>query len=90
MRRRLLAGLAWGLVLVWAVSAALPDGALGRWWRARATLAAHEARLATLAAREAELGREIHALRHDHVAIEAAIHRELGYVHPDELIVLRK
>ncbi len=90
MRRRIIPWLAWGFVLAWAASWLLPDGPLRRYLAAKEEVAALADALQTLRKEEAALLREIHALRHDRIAMEAAIHRELGYVHPDEVIILRK
>jgi len=47
-----------------------------------------EREIATLKAERARLTRELQRLRNDPKAIEALIHRELGYVHPDETMVI--
>jgi len=49
-----------------------------------------EAELADLKAERERLAREVLRLRDDPAALEELIHRELGYVHPDEYMVIRR
>ena len=48
-----------------------------------------ESELADLKAEREQLANEVLRLRNDPKALEALIHRELGYVHPDEYMVIR-
>jgi len=54
----------------------------------RAELHKLQAEVARLRARRERLAREILRLRHDPKALEELAHRELGYVYPDEYMVL--
>jgi len=47
-----------------------------------------EAELSDLKAKREHLAREVLRLRDDPAALEELIHRELGYVHPDEYMVI--
>ncbi len=47
-----------------------------------------QAEVARLRAQRERLAREILRLRHDPKALEELAHRELGYVYPDEYMVL--
>jgi len=53
-----------------------------------AQLQAAKAELATLHADRERLAQEILRLRDDPKALEELIHRELGYVYPDEVMVI--
>jgi len=53
-----------------------------------AQLQALKAELATLHADRERLAQEILRLREDPRALEELIHRELGYVYPDEIMVI--
>ncbi len=66
-----------------------PGGALA-YQRAHEELAAKRAEVAELRREVEKLRHEIALLRHDPVSIEIAIHRELGFVYPDEILVLRR
>ncbi len=56
--------------------------------RERAELRALKAEVSRLRQQREALAREILRLRHDPKALEDLAHRELGYVHPDEYMVL--
>ncbi len=49
-----------------------------------------ENELTTLKAEREHLAREVLRLRDDPDALEELIHKELGYVHPDEYMVIRR
>jgi len=49
-----------------------------------------ETELTTLKAEREHLAREVLRLRDDPDALEELVHRELGYVHPDEYMVIRR
>jgi len=77
------------LALLLAAQLLWPDRGLWAWQRERAQLEALERELAAMRRQVEALREEVKLLRHDPVAIEAAIHRELGYLHPDEIMVIR-
>jgi len=54
----------------------------------RQNLEEARAELEALKARREKLAREILRLRNDPKALEELVHRELGYVHPDEYMVI--
>ena len=47
-----------------------------------------QAKLAKLRQQREKLAKEILRLRHDPKALEELVHRELGYVHPDEYMLI--
>jgi len=49
-----------------------------------------EDELVAVKAERERLAREVLRLRNDPEALEELIHRELGYVHPDEYMVIRR
>jgi len=47
-----------------------------------------KAEVANLRRQREKLAKEVLRLRHDPKALEEYVHRELGYVHPDEFMVI--
>lgn len=54
----------------------------------RQSLDQARAELEAMKARREKLAKEILRLRNDPKALEELVHRELGYVHPDEYMVI--
>lgn len=54
----------------------------------RQSLEQARAELEAMKAKREKLAREILRLRNDPKALEELVHRELGYVHPDEYMVI--
>jgi len=49
-----------------------------------------ESEVAALKEEREQLAKEVLQLRNDPKALEELIHKELGYVHPDEFMVIRR
>lgn len=52
------------------------------------SLSGLQAEVAKLRQQREKLAREVLRLRHDPKALEELVHRELGYVHPDEYMLI--
>jgi len=64
------------------------DHGYGVYREEAAKLREQERQLAELRRQREQLAREVLRLRNDPEALEELIHRELGYVHPDEVMVI--
>ena len=87
-RRWLFWGVA-GFAIVWmAYDVLLSDHGYLTYRSEKAELERMRTEIAELKAKREKLAKEVLRLRNDPKALEELVHRELGYVHPDEYMLI--
>lgn len=80
-----------GLIILWLTySVFLSNHGLPSYWKEKQELNLLQLDLQQVRAEREELAKRILLLRHDRIYLESVIRSELGYVYPDEYVLMIK